>query len=131
MGRIFDHVDLRVRDLPSCTRFYEAFLPLVGFTQRVSLEGWLQFESVGPGATEFFGVTEDSEHKPNCNRIAFWAESTARVDELASRLADIGALNIEGPGDESGGYYAVYFNDPSGNAFEICYRPHRFNETRS
>jgi catechol-2,3-dioxygenase len=126
MPRIFDHVDLRVRSLKEAAPFYCAFLPLLGFSQRVEIEGWLQFERGSDEASEFFGVTEDPAHVANASRIAFWAESNPRVDEIASRLAAMGAQNIEGPGFEAESYYAVYFNDPSGNRLEVCHRRRSF-----
>jgi predicted lactoylglutathione lyase len=94
----------------------------------VEIEGWLQFEAVGHGATEFFGITEDRGHTPNRSRVAFWAESKTSVEAFAVELQRIGALNVEGPELIDTGYYAVYFDDPSGNALEICYRSKRFNE---
>lgn len=126
MPRLFDHVDLRVRDLTVAGPFYRQFLPLLGFTVRVDIEGWIQFEAPGPDAAEFFGVTEDKAHQPNRSRIAFWAGSNQRVDELASALRPLGAQNIEGPDFEAPTYYAVYFDDPSGNPLEICHRSRRF-----
>jgi catechol 2,3-dioxygenase-like lactoylglutathione lyase family enzyme len=122
MKRILDHIDLRVRNLRACEPFYRAFLPLVGFTRHVEIPGWLQFMAEGAGAQPFFGVTEDLEHRPNKIRVAFWADSNATVDKLAAELKEIGALNIEGPLFESEGYYAVFFEDPSGNPLEICHR---------
>lgn len=108
--------------MEECAPFYRALLPLLGFTQRVEIEGWLQFEAPGVEATEFFGLQEDPAHQPNRTRIAFWAESRARVDELAEELRRLGARNIEGPEFLDPTYYAVYFEDPSGNALEICHR---------
>lgn len=132
MSRILDHVDLRVRRLAEAEAFYCQFLPLLGYVERVRLEGWLQFEAPGPGPNAFFGVTEDPDHRPNRNRVAFWAETKERLDHLAASLAKIGARNIEGPeyADPADPvYYAVYFDDPSGNPLEICFRTQRFNET--
>lgn len=126
MPRILDHIDLRVRDLGEAASFYQALLPALGFTLRVEIPGWLQFEAEGDGATEFLGVTEDPAHSPNRSRVAFWADSRERVDQLAALLANIGAQNIEGPGFEAEGYYAVYFDDPSGNPLEICHRAAKF-----
>jgi len=122
MKRIFDHIDLRVRHLRACEPFYRAFLPLVGFPRHVEIPGWLQFMAEGDGPRPFFGVTEDPAHRPNKIRVAFWADSNATVDKLAAELKKIGALNIEGPLFESDGYYAVFFEDPSGNPLEICHR---------
>lgn len=104
-------------------------LPLLGFTIRVESEGWIQFEAAGEGPTEFFGLTEDPNHVPNRSRIAFWADIRERVDILSVEIGRLGARHIEGPGFESTSYYAVYFDDPSGNAFEICHRPSKFSST--
>ncbi len=122
MARRYDHIDLRVRDLTEVTSFYETLLPALGFTRDARIDGWLQYESVSEGAAEFFGVAESAGHVANENRIAFWAEDISEVDRLGEILAAAGALNIEGPMDYESGYYAVFFEDPSGNRFEICHR---------
>ena len=126
MPRIFDHVDLRVRNLREAARFYSALLPELGFRQRVDIEGWLQFENAAAEPGEFFGITEFASHQPNQCRIAFWAESIERVNQLAAFIAAIGGKNIEGPGFEADDYYAVYFEDPSGNFLEVCHRSRGF-----
>lgn len=125
---MFDHIDLRVARMAECEGFYAALLPMLGFVERVRIDRWLQFESGGPGPGAFFGVTEDPAHQPNRNRIAFWAESKETVDRLSARLPAIGALNVDGPEFVDPTYYAVYFDDPSGNPLEICFRTKRFNE---
>ncbi len=128
MRRCFDHVDLRVRSLAEARPFYEALLPALGFTHDVTVEGWLQFEAPGvDGATEFFGVTESPQHVANECRIAFWTDSIREVDRLAQIASRAGARNVEGPAYETpqpreAMYYAVFFEDPSGNRLEICYR---------
>jgi catechol 2,3-dioxygenase-like lactoylglutathione lyase family enzyme len=128
MNRLFDHVDLRVDDLERCGPFYRWLLPHFGFTTRVDIEGWIQFEAPGTAAAEFFGVTEDRRHVANANRVAFWADSKERVDALAAGLQAHGARAIEGPAAESPTYYAVYFEDPCGNRFELVYRSERFEQ---
>lgn len=122
MPRRFDHIDLRVPKLTEVTPFYETLLPALGFTRDARIDGWLQYESVADGAAEFFGVTESADHRPNENRIAFWAASIAEVDRLGEILRRCGAANIEGPMPYESGYYAVFFEDPCGNRFEICHR---------
>jgi hypothetical protein len=85
MTRRYDHIDLRVHSLAEAGPFYEALLPPLGFTRRVTVEGWLQFESIQPaGPADFFGITETPLHRANGCRIAFWAESTADVDRLGN-----------------------------------------------
>jgi predicted enzyme related to lactoylglutathione lyase len=125
MRRRFDHVDLRVRSLAEARPFYEVLLPALGFTRDVKIEGWLQYEAAGTdGATEFVGITESPQHVANNCRIAFWADSMREVDRLAAIAVQAGARNVEGPAseDEDALYYAVFFEDPSGNHLEICYR---------
>ena len=122
MPRRFDHVDLRVPDLKKAESFYSALLPALGFTRKVDVEGWLQFEADDGEITEFFGVTESTQHVPNKNRIAFWAESNDSVDHLAEVARKAGACNMEGPMPYEPGYYAVFFEDAWGNRLEICHR---------
>ena len=123
MRRCFDHVDLRVRNLAEVRPFYEMFLPALGFTRDAKIEGWLQYEAEGAdGAQEFFGITESPRHVANECRIAFRAESLHEVDRWAAIVVQAGAQNVEGPLYEEPDYYAVFFEDPSGNRLEICYR---------
>lgn len=122
MCRHFDHIDLRVPRLVEVAAFYEMLLPALGFTRRVEIEGWLQFESGDAEISEFFGVTESPGHVPNENRIAFWAASVDEVERLGAVVARAGARHIEGPMLHDVGYHAVFFEDPCGNRFEICHR---------
>jgi len=124
MRRRYDHIDLRVRSLSKARPFYEMLLPALGFTREANIEGWLQFEAAGAdGATEFFGVTESPQHVANECRIALWADSVSEVDKLAEIAVLAGARNVEGPMMyEAPHYYAVFFEDPCGNRFEVCYR---------
>lgn len=123
MRRRFDHIDLRVRSLSEARPFYEKLLPALGFTRDVGIEEWFQYEAVGADeATEFFGVTESPQHVANECRVAFWADSIGEVDRLAEIVVHAGARNVEGPLYEEARYYAVFFEDPSGNRLEICYR---------
>jgi len=114
---------MRVPNLLDVGAFYRALLPALGFTEDLTVPGWLQFYAHGAGSTEFFGVTESPSHVPNENRIAFWAETPSGVDKLAELLRTIGAKSIEGPGfDEGPTYYAVFFEDPVGNRLEVFHR---------
>ena len=122
MPRLFDHIDLRVRNLAEARRFYEVLLPALGFIRDAKIDGWLQFEGSDGTVAEFFGVTESGTHTPNENRIAFWAQSVGEVDRLSRVAVSAGARNVEGPAFETPEYYAFFFEDPSGNRFEICHR---------
>ena len=126
MRRHFDHIDLRVRDMAAAGPFYEVLLPALGFTQEVGIAGWVTYEA--PGGKEapvFFGLTESPGHVANECRIAFWADSHAEVERLVAIAVRAGARNMEGPLYEESGYYAAFFEDPSGNRLEVCYREPR------
>ncbi len=123
MRRYFDHIDLRVRSLVEAKPFYDVLLPALGFAHEAKSEGWVQYEEAGTDdAPEFFGLTESPRHVANECRMAFWADSHAEVDRLAAVAVLAGAHNVEGPLYEEPGYYAVFFEDPSGNRLEICCR---------
>jgi len=122
MCRRFDHIDLRVPNLCEAAPFYEALLPALGFTRKVKVEGWLQFEAADAEIAEFFGITESGNHLPNENRIAFWAEGIDEVNRLAEVARSAGARKIQGPMAYEPGYYAVFFEDPWGNRLEVCHR---------
>src|SRR5215212_11890262 len=81
--RLFDHIDLRVKNREAAQRFYAKILPAIGFRVDKSGEQWGLFEAEGEVAVDFFGFTEDADHRPNGNRIAFWAPSreTVRSEE--------------------------------------------------
>ena len=124
--RLFDHIDLRVRNRARAQEFFAKVLPEIGFTRDKSAEEWGAFEKDGAGnPSEFFGFTEDANHRPNDTRIAFWAETREQVDRLAQVVRDAGGRNLEGPqiwSEYSAGYYAFFFEDPDGNKLEICCR---------
>src|SRR5437899_10376908 len=97
MPRHFDHIDLRVPKLADVTAFYGALLPALGFSSRVAMEGWFQFEAADRGITEFFGNTESAAHIANENRIAFWSEIPSDVDRLAQVVPLYCAMSRQGP----------------------------------
>jgi catechol 2,3-dioxygenase-like lactoylglutathione lyase family enzyme len=123
--RLFDHIDLRVKNRAAAQEFYAQILPAIGFRVDKSGKEWGLFEAEGRKAVDFFGFTEEANHQPNGNRIAFWAESRAAVDQVAEVVRKASGKNLEGPElcvDYSPGYYAVFFEDPDGNKLEVCCR---------
>jgi catechol 2,3-dioxygenase-like lactoylglutathione lyase family enzyme len=125
-ARYLDHVDLRVKDYERAAEFYGRLLPALGFTVNRSDKEWGTFYSLGGNqSSAFFGFTADPEHRPNGNRIAFWAETRFEVDQIGQLVHEIGGGNLEGPElcpEYSPGYYAVFFEDPDGNKLEVCCR---------
>jgi catechol 2,3-dioxygenase-like lactoylglutathione lyase family enzyme len=122
----FGHIDLRVADLAAAQDFYEALLLALGFTERYHGDSWRVWATTDPlPGTAYFAITESSSHVANENRIAFWVESAADVERVASIARDAGATDFSGPKEMpyGPGYYAIFFADPSGNRLEVYVRP--------
>ncbi len=101
-------------------------LPAIGFTRPGDTgPEWYNWYALGNGKTEFFGFTEDPEHRPNGSRISFWADSREEVNRVAEVVKRAGGKVLEGPAlqvDYTPDYYAFFFEDPDGNKLEISYR---------
>lgn len=121
----YQHIDLRVNDRQTAIEFYKKLLPAVGFERDEGGKNFYCFSAeLETPATAWFGFTEDPDHRPNANRIAFWAQSRKEVDRLAEVAQQAGAKNISGPRacpEYAETYYAVFFEDPFGNCLEVCH----------
>jgi catechol 2,3-dioxygenase-like lactoylglutathione lyase family enzyme len=105
--RCFDHIDLRVKDLDVARKFYGKFLPQLGFVlerheppppEHEATEVFHTFYAAGADKpSEFFGFTEDKNHRPNGTRIAFWADTRDEVDRVARLVREAGGKALEGP----------------------------------
>ena len=113
LGRALDHVHLRVRDLDSSQRFYEAALGALGREIRAG-EGYFSADELWVSAD---GTPTAGLH------LAFQAadENAVRRFHLAALAA--GGTDNGGPGERSyhPGYYAAYVLDPDGNNVEAVY----------
>ena len=122
----FGHIDLRVSDLDDALPFYDALLPVLGFTERHHGERWKVWATTEElPSTAYFAITESRAHVPNENRVAFWVASSEDVDRVADVARAAGARDLSGPKPMpyGPGYYAVFFADPSGNPLEVYVRP--------
>ncbi len=121
--RHFDHIDLRVRNATEAHTFYEKISAALGFPYVEKGPEWTCYSvRPEPEIGEYLAVTEDPAANPGSACHALWAESRVDVDHIAQVLRDAGARAIEGPAMFYRGHYAVYFEDPSGNRFEVCHR---------
>ena len=122
----FDHIDARVDDLAAARAMYDVLMPALGLVDIIPADHGVEYyepPQIGR-ARRFFGIHLDAKHQANNTRVCFAAGSPAEVDRLAEIARGAGAREIDGPeipySDEK--YYAVFFNDPSGNPLEIAFR---------
>ena len=119
---LYDHVDFRVRDLKSVTRFYDSLMPELGLT-KISKGDRSRTYYNEERRAPFFGLVQATKSEPSPTRIAFGASSRPAVDRLARVVRKAGGREISGPEQVySQPYYAVFFEDPEGNRLEICCR---------
>ena len=119
-GRLIDHLQLVVRDLPASRRFYQAVfdvleIPLAG-------EGEDYF-----WADELLVSTADSEaaagQLTGRHHLAFQARDRAMVDAFHRAAIAAGGKDNGAPGerDYHPGYYGAFVIDPDGNNIEAVY----------
>lgn len=113
LGRLLDHVHLRVRDLDASRRFYEAALGALGRELRTG-EGWLSCDELWVSAD---GPPTEGLH------LAFQAADESAVQRFHAAALAAGGRDNGAPGERPyhPGYYAAYVLDPDGNNVEAVY----------
>ncbi|WP_374321174.1 VOC family protein [Pseudoxanthomonas kaohsiungensis] len=119
-GRLIDHLQLVVRDLPASQAFYQAVLDALGIPMGGSGDGYFW-------ADELFVSTADSEaalgQLTGRHHLAFQARDRAAVDAFHAAALAHGARDNGAPGERPyhPGYYAAFVLDPDGNNIEAVY----------
>jgi len=126
-GRLIDHLQLIVRDLPASRRFYQAVFDTIGIP--IAGEGDTYF-----WADELFISTADSEaaagELTGRHHLAFQARDRATVDAFHKAALAAGGKDNGAPGERPyhPGYYAAFAIDPDGNNIEVVYHgPARYS----
>ena len=119
-GRLIDHLQLIVRDLPASRRFYQAVFDTIGIP--IAGEGDTYF-----WADELFISTADSEaaagELTGRHHLAFQARDRVTVDAFHKAALAAGGKDNGAPGERPyhPGYYAAFAIDPDGNNIEVVY----------
>jgi class 3 adenylate cyclase/catechol 2,3-dioxygenase-like lactoylglutathione lyase family enzyme len=114
LGRLIDHVHLRVRDLEASKRFYSAALEALGSHLGGEGDGYFW-------ADELF-VSDDS--KPTARlHLAFQARDRDAVHRFYEAALAAGGRDNGNPGERGyhPDYYAAYVLDPDGNNVEAVH----------
>jgi class 3 adenylate cyclase/catechol 2,3-dioxygenase-like lactoylglutathione lyase family enzyme len=114
LGRLIDHVHLRVRDLEASKRFYSAVLEALG--------GQLGGEGDGYFWADELYASDDAEPTTRLH-LAFQARDRDAVHRFheAALAAGGGDNGTPGERDYHPGYYAAYVLDPDGNNVEAVH----------
>ena len=115
VGRLFDHVHLRVADLEASKRFVRAVLEAIG--------RGITWEDAGAFASDELFVSDDAEPTARIH-LAFQAGDRETVHRFHAAALGAGGRDNGGPGERTQyhpGYYAAYALDPDGNNIETVF----------
>jgi catechol 2,3-dioxygenase-like lactoylglutathione lyase family enzyme len=115
VGRLIDHVHLRVADLEASKRFYRAVLAALGRRDAFA-EGKDHFQ-----ADELF--VDRADGPVSRVHLAFQADGPEAVQAFHRAALDAGGHDNGAPGERAyhPGYYAAFVLDPDGNNIEAVF----------
>lgn len=119
-GRLIDHIQLVVKDLPASKVFYEAILATLNVPIGGVGEGYFWADELfvtGVESPAAMGVLTGRHH------FAFQAKDRATVDNFYKAALAHGGADNGAPGERGyhPGYYAAFVVDPDGNNIEAVY----------
>jgi catechol 2,3-dioxygenase-like lactoylglutathione lyase family enzyme len=120
-GRLIDHVQLVVRDLPASRRFYDAVFKVLDVPLGGTLDDgafWYDELFVSNAQSEAAQGELTGRH-----HLAFQAKDRAAVDAFYKAAVASGGKDNGAPGERPyhPGYYAAFVLDPDGNNIEAVY----------
>ena len=119
-GRLIDHLQLVVQDLPASQRFYTAILAALEVPIGGTGDGYFW-------ADELFVSTANSQAAQGAltgrHHLAFQARDRAMVERFYQAALAHGGKDNGEPGERAyhPGYYAAFVLDPDGNNIEAVY----------
>jgi catechol 2,3-dioxygenase-like lactoylglutathione lyase family enzyme len=119
-GRLIDHIQLVVRDLPKTQRFYGAIFEVLGIPIAGQGDGYFY-------ADELFVSSKDSPaaagELTGRVHLAFAARDAEMVQRFHAAGLSAGGTEHGKPGERPyhPGYYAAFLLDPDGNNIEAVY----------
>lgn len=119
-GRLIDHVQLVVRDLPASKAFYQAIFEALDVPLGGTGAGWFWYDELFVSHVDSeaaLGVTTGRHH------LAFQARDKNMVEAFYHAALAAGARDNGKPGERPyhPGYYAAFVTDPDGNNIEAVY----------
>ena len=114
VGRLIDHVHLKVKDLPASRRFYDAVLRALGLPS---------MQEYGEHAEADELCLSLGEPLTSGLHLAFQAADRDAVHRFHAAALAAGGRDNGGPGERHyhPGYYGAFVLDPDGNNIEAVY----------
>lgn len=119
-GRLIDHIQLVVRDLPAAERFYTAIAEVLNIPVGGSGDGFFWIDELVVSAVDSLAAQGELTGRQH---LAFQAPDRATVDALYQAALDHGGRDNGAPGlrPYHPDYYAAFMLDPDGNNIEAVY----------
>ena len=120
---MFDHIQIKVKDLATSRPFYEAVLATLGYKNVFEIEGFVV--GFGTSPHDMLEISQSSLDMPLSAsvHIAFSASSEQAVKDFYHTALSLGAMGNGVPGlrDYEPGYFAAFVIDPDGHNLEAVY----------
>jgi catechol 2,3-dioxygenase-like lactoylglutathione lyase family enzyme len=119
-GRLIDHLQLVVRDLPSSRRFFEAVFKVLDIPIGGSAEDYFWADELFVSSADSRAATGQLTGR---HHLAFQARDRAMVDAIHKAGLAAGGTDNGAPGERPyhPGYYAAFLLDPDGNNIEAVH----------
>jgi len=119
-GRLIDHIQLVVRDLPTSQAFYSAIFEVLGIPIGGSGDGFFWADEFVVSSRESPAAQGELTGRQH---IAFQARDQAMVDAFHQAALAHGGKDNGAPGKRPyhPGYYAAFVLDPDGNNIEVVH----------
>jgi catechol 2,3-dioxygenase-like lactoylglutathione lyase family enzyme len=122
-----DHLGINVPDVARARDYYDALMPLVGFTPFFAGDDWFSYAPAGGQGTQLFFYTAQHEgsysrHRPGLQHLCFLVDSRVEVDAAHRWARDRGDEVLHEPRifpEYHPDHYATYWLDPHGFKLEV------------
>lgn len=119
-GRLIDHIQLVVEDLPATRRFYDAIFNVLGIPLGGTMDDAFWYDELFVSTAESAAALGELTGR---HHLAFQASDRAMVDAFHKAALAHGGKDNGAPGERHyhPGYYAAFVLDPEGNNIEAVY----------
>ena len=114
------YVTLGTNNLEKAAEYYDQLLAVIGASRMMEEERFIAWGS-GPGAPMLAAMKPFDEQPATVGNgvmVAFYMDTTDKVDALHKKAMELGSPDEGAPGPRGDGFYGGYFRDKDGN--KLC-----------